>query len=58
MRTLTKTLLSNPDDLKKIHPAASMISLEQTRTYQQKGLFVVPLHPGAERYLREVGVVK
>ena len=56
--TLTKTLLSNPDDLKKIHPAASMISLEQTRTYQQKGLFVVPLHPGAERYLKEVGVVK
>ncbi|MGH2780258.1 MAG: TAXI family TRAP transporter solute-binding subunit [Candidatus Rokuibacteriota bacterium] len=56
--TLTKTLLSNPDDLKKIHPAASMISLEQTRTYQEKGLFVVPLHPGAERYLKEAGVLK
>lgn len=55
---LVKTLLTNHDDLKKIHPAASMISLEQTRTYYDKGLFVVPLHPGAERYLREAGVVK
>jgi uncharacterized protein len=55
---LTKTLLSHPEDLKKIHPAASMISLEQTRTYHDKGLFIVPLHPGAERYLKEAGVVK
>ncbi len=55
---LVKTLLSNPDDLKKIHPAASAISLEQTRAYYDKGLFVVPLHPGAERYLKEVGAVK
>lgn len=55
---LTKTLLTHPEDLKKIHPAASMISIEQTRTYYEKGLFVVPLHPGAERYLKEAGVVK
>jgi TRAP transporter TAXI family solute receptor len=55
---LVKTLLTNPEDLKKIHPAASAISLEQTRTYYEKGLFVVPLHPGAERYLKEVGVAK
>ncbi|MFQ5946386.1 MAG: TAXI family TRAP transporter solute-binding subunit [Anaerolineae bacterium] len=55
---LVKTLLAHPGDLKKIHPAASMISLDQTQTYYQKELFVVPLHSGAERYLKEAGVMK
>lgn len=55
---LTRTLLTHPDDLKKIHPAAAAISLEQTRAYYEKDLFVVPLHPGAERYLKEAGVVR
>ncbi|MDA1001339.1 MAG: TAXI family TRAP transporter solute-binding subunit [bacterium] len=55
---VVKTLYANHDALKKIHPAAAMISLEQTKRYYEKKLFVVPIHPGAERYLKEVGVLK
>ncbi len=55
---IVKTLFTHPDQLTSIHPAASEISLKQTRQYYDKKLFVVPLHPGAERYLKEVGVVK
>ena len=55
---VVKTLFAHPDQLTSIHPAASEISLKQTRQYHDKKLFVVPLHPGAERYLREAGVVK
>jgi uncharacterized protein len=53
-----KTILTNHEELKKIHPAAGMVSLDQTKRYYNKNLFVVPLHPGAERYLKEVGVIK
>lgn len=53
-----KTILTNLEDLKKIHPAAGMVSLAQTKRYYAKKLFVVPLHPGAARYLKEVGVLK
>jgi TRAP-type uncharacterized transport system substrate-binding protein len=35
-----------------------MLSLAQTKRYYAKKLFVVPLHPGAARYLKEVGVLK
>ena len=50
-----KTLFANPQQLTAIHPAASDISLEQTKQYYDKKLFVVPLHPGAERWYREHG---
>jgi TRAP transporter TAXI family solute receptor len=53
-----KTLFAHPQQLTAIHPAASEISLAQTRQYYDKKLFVVPLHPGAERYLKEAGIVK
>lgn len=55
---VVKTLMANPEQLTSIHPAASEISLKQTKQYYDKKLFVVPLHPGAERYLKEAGIVK
>ena len=55
---LVKTLFANHDDLKKIHPAAAMISLAQTKRYYEKKLFVLPFHEGAKRYLMEAGVLK
>lgn len=53
-----KTLFANHDQLKKIHPAAAMISLAQTKRYYAKKLFVIPFHEGTKRYLKEVGVLK
>lgn len=55
---VVKTILTNHGELKKIHPAAGMVSLDQTKRYYAKELFVVPLHPGTERYLKEAGLIK
>jgi TRAP transporter TAXI family solute receptor len=49
----TKALWENLDELKIIHPAFNEWVLEKAAT----GLGV-PLHPGAERYYREVGVIE
>ncbi|MGZ8994985.1 MAG: TAXI family TRAP transporter solute-binding subunit, partial [Rhodospirillales bacterium] len=50
---LTRSMFENLADLKAAHAAAEVISLE-TATRGSP----VPLHPGAERYYREKGVVK
>jgi TRAP transporter TAXI family solute receptor len=50
---MTKLLFGNLDRLAQAHPAAKAIRLEQAIN----GL-PIPLHPGAERFYREVGVLK
>lgn len=50
---MTKLLFENLDRLAEAHPAAKDIRLERATT----GL-PIPLHPGAERFYREVGVLK
>lgn len=50
---MTKALYDNLDTLYAAHNAAKAIKLENA----VKGM-PVPLHPGAERYYREVGIVK
>jgi len=50
---MTKALWTNLDQLVAAHPAA--------RAIDRKNAFdgmPVPLHPGAERYYREVGLLK
>lgn len=47
---LVKTMMENTEDLKKIHPAAN-ISEETILNGIQ-----TPLHPGAERYYKEIGI--
>lgn len=50
---MTKLLFENLDRLAEAHPAAKSIRLERAT----RGL-PIPLHPGAERFYREVGVLK
>lgn len=50
---MTKLMFDNLDRMKAAHAAAGNITLEGAIT----GLSI-PLHPGAERYYREVGLIK
>jgi len=47
---ITKTLMENIERIQGSHPAASAFSIELAPQ------MAIPLHPGAERYYREVGV--
>jgi TRAP transporter TAXI family solute receptor len=51
--TMTKALFDNLDQLKAAHSAAKGISKEEAPK-----AVPVPLHPGAERYYREAGLIK
>ena len=50
---MTKLLFDNLDELEASHQAASLISLEGAL----EGM-PIPLHPGAERYYREQGMIQ
>ncbi len=50
---LTRAMFENLDDMVAAHSAAKAISLEKAAQKPP-----VPLHPGAERYYREKGVLK
>lgn len=50
---MTKSLFDHLDQLVQTHPAAKEVDIEKAT----RGL-PIPLHPGAERYYREVGVLK
>jgi TRAP transporter TAXI family solute receptor len=51
--TITKTLYTHLDQLIAAHAAAKKIKLQNAIKHMP-----VPLHPGAERYYREVGLIK
>jgi len=48
---IIKTLFENVDVIRNSHPAAAGVSVETSADVP------IPLHPGAERYFREVGVL-
>lgn len=50
---LTKLICENTDFLTSVHQAGAEWNLENA----VKGLGDIPLHPGAERYLKEAGVI-
>ena len=50
---MTKAIFGNLDQLAQIHPAARGISVKDATTGMP-----LPLHPGAERYYRESGILK
>jgi TRAP transporter TAXI family solute receptor len=50
---ITKEVFDNFDDFKKLHPAYATLTKEQ----MLEGLSA-PLHPGAEKYYKEVGLMK
>jgi TRAP transporter TAXI family solute receptor len=51
--TMTKSLFEHLDQLKAAHAAAKSIRKEAAATSMP-----LPLHPGAEKYYREIGVLK
>jgi len=50
---MTKAIFSNLNELVQIHPAAREIAIKDAVSGMP-----LPLHPGAERYYREIGLVK
>ena len=49
---ITKAIFENVDQLHKVHPSASSISVKNAVSN------IIPLHPGAEKYFKEVGALK
>ena len=50
---ITKEVFTNLESMKKLHPAYETLTIES----MMEGL-TAPLHPGAERYFREAGLIK
>ncbi len=50
---VTKEVFENVDELRKLHPALDVL----TRENMLQGLSA-PLHPGAEKYFKEAGLIK
>jgi TRAP transporter TAXI family solute receptor len=50
---ITKEVFENVDELRKLHPALTVL----TRENMLQGLSA-PLHPGAEKYFKEAGLMK
>ena len=50
---ITKEVFDNIEDFKKLHPAYQTL----TRDYMLNGLSA-PIHPGAMKYYKEVGLLK
>jgi len=51
---VTKAVMGNLDNFKRLHAAFQMLEIREMAT---AGL-VAPLHPGAERYLREINMLE
>jgi TRAP transporter TAXI family solute receptor len=49
---ITKAIFESVDKLHKVHPSAASISVKNAVSN------VIPLHPGAAKYFREVGAIK
>ncbi|KAA5604622.1 TAXI family TRAP transporter solute-binding subunit [Roseospira marina] len=51
---LVKAVFENFEDFKKLHPAFEVLTKEEMATASLSA----PLHPGAERYYKEVGLIE
>ena len=51
---ITKSVFENFDEFKKLHPALAFLTKEE----MVKNGLSAPLHPGAEKYYKEVGLIK
>ena len=49
---MTKAIFENVGQLHKVHPSAASISVKNAVSN------IIPLHPGAEKYFKEVGALK
>jgi len=50
---VAKTIVDHNDELAAIHPAGQFLNLK----YAKDGV-AIPFHPGAEKFLKERGVLK
>jgi hypothetical protein len=50
---VVKAVFENFEDFKKLHPAFALLDKEEIVT----GGLSAPLHPGAERYFKEAGLM-
>jgi TRAP transporter TAXI family solute receptor len=53
--TMTKAFWENTEFLKAVHPSQKELSLDMVKKSMMP---LLPLHPGAERYYREIGLLK
>ncbi len=51
---LVKAVFENFDDFKKLHPAFAVL----TKEGMVRNALTAPLHPGAERYYKEAGLLE
>jgi len=54
VQTLAKAVFENFDTFKRLHPAFANLKKED----MVKAGISIPLHPGAEKYYKEVGLLK
>jgi TRAP-type uncharacterized transport system substrate-binding protein len=50
---ITKAIFGNLEEFKKLHPALAALTPENMLEGNS-----VPFHPGAERYFKEIGLIK
>ena len=50
---IVKTMVENIDSIRGVHAALKNLTVEEFANVSG-----VPLHPGAEKYYREIGVLK
>ncbi len=53
---IVKVGTTHPEEMAELHPAGADFNLEQSKTYYEQGLFVAPIHPGAQKYFEEQGM--
>jgi TRAP transporter TAXI family solute receptor len=56
--TVVKTIAENNDELAKSHPQLKEANADLVKRTIEQGAMVIPIHPGAEKYFREVGIMK
>lgn len=55
---IVKTIIEHRAEFGDLHPGGREFTIEKTRFFVEKNLVPIAFHPGAERYWREVGVLK
>ncbi|MGH2385176.1 MAG: TAXI family TRAP transporter solute-binding subunit [Candidatus Limnocylindria bacterium] len=55
---VVKTIIEHTQDFGAIHPGGKEFTADKTRLFVEKKMLPAPMHPGAERFWRERGVVK
>ena len=55
---IVRTIVERREEFGDLHPGGREFTVEKTRLFVEKNLVPIALHPGAERYWRQKGVVR